>query len=655
MDRPAFLEERIQLLYKNGIYGAFAHLTVITLLMGSFWKEIGAQATLILGVSLAIATIFRLSLCLIYRSNNEESVFGLRMDFLYAFSVAAAGFLWGIGGSFLAVSPYQIEFFFYVFVVGCASIGALATLAPFMLCVFSAIVPALLPIILTLLVKDQTAWLTSAGLIILLIAMLGVGRNINRTIIESLRLRVENTQLLAQLKQKTNVLESTQKNITDGMIVVSNDGVIISCNPVAYVALGIEDGAEVCNIKKLLPKELISGIDISAEGFLKNLVDKSFQYWIQGGRYWVLHCSIIDGVGAVLMLVDLTKQKKIENMLELARDEAQKSERVKSQFLASASHDLRQPAVSLDLLLTSLKRNLPEGRALAIAQDMGLVIKSLSEMADTVLQYFYLDSGKALVGEDKVVLDDLFDDMNREFGPIAENKGIDFRVRYSHMQIHTDKVMFDRLMRNLVSNSVKYTSKGGVLLACRNVQGKFLIQVWDTGSGISAFEKENIFKEFYRVNSDEGTVEQSTGLGLTIVSQISQALGFVIELKSNPKQGSVFSINIPNDSVMFRSLEDRVLDADNNQKNNVVVIGENQRVEKLLQRWGYSIVVKSTEEDFSKDKVIVCCDRTMDTAALFGRCIVIGRNDFLVDEKLFLSEDFLPGGFRSQLRYISAS
>jgi signal transduction histidine kinase len=227
---------------------------------------------------------------------------------------------------------------------------------------------------------------------------------------------------------------------------------------------------------------------------------------------------------------------------------------IKNRFLASAAHDIRQPVHALSLYADWLGSE-PE-LVHEIAPKIVESTKAVNALFDSLFDLVRLDSGKIKLNIEPVDLDRLLYDLELQYRPLAQAKGLDFRVHASAGSVLSDPILLRRIVGNLVSNAVKYTQRGGVLLASRTTrEGRRRIEVWDTGVGIPQVHQREIFREFYKVPTHGGT-EDGFGLGLYIVARLSAILGHPISLSSRPSRGTVFRLVLqPTDA---RDAADRV-------------------------------------------------------------------------------------------------
>jgi signal transduction histidine kinase len=212
---------------------------------------------------------------------------------------------------------------------------------------------------------------------------------------------------------------------------------------------------------------------------------------------------------------------------------------IKNRFLASAAHDIRQPVHALSLYADWLGSE-PE-LVHEIAPKIVESTKAVNALFDSLFDLVRLDSGKIRLTIEPVDLPQLLHDLELQYRPLAEAKGVQFRVHVSPGTVLSDPILLRRIVGNLVSNAVKYTNQGGVLLATRTGGGRLRIEVWDTGVGIAPVHQREIFREFYKVPSHAGT-EDGFGLGLYIVARLASILGHPLGLDSRPGRGTVFRL-----------------------------------------------------------------------------------------------------------------
>ena len=214
----------------------------------------------------------------------------------------------------------------------------------------------------------------------------------------------------------------------------------------------------------------------------------------------------------------------------------------KNRFLASAAHDIRQPVLALDVY-ASMLRSEPE-MAGVLTEKIELATKSVIEMFDSLFDLSRLDAGQLKISNRDIDVLALMRELELQYKPAAHNKRLELRMRSGNFKIHTDQQLLKRILGNLLMNAIKFTNKGGVLLACRPTPKGIRFEVWDTGVGIAADEQAAVFGEFYKSSSHLGTSE-GFGLGLSIVTRLCEPLGFNFSMRSQLGRGSVFFVEVP--------------------------------------------------------------------------------------------------------------
>jgi signal transduction histidine kinase len=217
----------------------------------------------------------------------------------------------------------------------------------------------------------------------------------------------------------------------------------------------------------------------------------------------------------------------------------------KSRFLASASHDLRQPLHTLSLYSAALKLHARGGMTGEIASHINKALGSLSALVNSLLDISKLDAGAVQPDPQSVSLKPLIERIEADYRPVANGKGLEFHVTAPELLVESDPVLLERLMRNLVDNAFKYTVTGNVTIAAERGEDAVRIRVRDTGPGIPAEERERVFEEFYQIGNPERDRAQGLGLGLAIVRRLSRLLGLTVSLESEPGRGSTFTVTVP--------------------------------------------------------------------------------------------------------------
>jgi signal transduction histidine kinase len=229
------------------------------------------------------------------------------------------------------------------------------------------------------------------------------------------------------------------------------------------------------------------------------------------------------------------------NSLTQQRQAAVSAVAMKNRFLASAAHDMRQPVLALSLYADWL-RNEPE-LVTEIAPKIVRATHAVNALFDSLFDLARIDSGQVKLHIERVDVAQMLRDLELQYRPVAEAKGLVFRTRIAPGSVLTDPIRVRRMIGNLVANAIKYTAEGGVLLAARRTRDGLRVEVWDTGIGIAREHQRDVFLEFYKVADHAGTSD-GFGLGLAIVARLSHALGHPVTVHSRPGHGSVFRVQL---------------------------------------------------------------------------------------------------------------
>ena len=292
------------------------------------------------------------------------------------------------------------------------------------------------------------------------------------------------------------------------------------------------------------------------------------------------------------------------------KERAELANRSKSQFLAAASHDLRQPTHALGLYIATL-RALADAPAIEraalsdIAERLRTALKGMSQLLNVLLDISRLDAGVIEVEPRSFALQSELNALENEFSQAATAKGLMLRIRPTSIWVETDAVLLHNVLVNLVSNAVRYTAQGGILVACRRRCGDVEIQVFDTGIGIADEQLPNIFREFYQVGNAARDREQGLGLGLAIVQRTAVLLGASLQVRSAPGRGSLFSIRLRamRDVVATgdAATDERDIEPAPSRRSKTILVVDDDRdvldsMQTLLRAWGHTVVAAQSLE-----------------------------------------------------------
>ena len=241
---------------------------------------------------------------------------------------------------------------------------------------------------------------------------------------------------------------------------------------------------------------------------------------------------------------DITVRKMAESALRDAMTAAERADQAKSKFLAAASHDLRQPLQAIAMFIGTLDRKLDDQDCQEIIDLARKSLGAANELLNGLLDISRLDAGVIVPQPQSFAIQDILDQLEPEFGGVVAEKGLAMRAVGCSAIVRTDPAILRSIVQNLISNAVRYTRKGRILIGCRRSPGRLEIQVWDTGIGIAEDKLDVIFDEYFQVGNLERERMRGLGLGLAIVKRQAKLLNARIDRCSVPGKGSVFSVEI---------------------------------------------------------------------------------------------------------------
>jgi two-component system CheB/CheR fusion protein len=240
---------------------------------------------------------------------------------------------------------------------------------------------------------------------------------------------------------------------------------------------------------------------------------------------------------------DVTDFKRTEQQLAAATQAAERANLAKSRFLAAASHDLRQPLQSLTLVHGALRQWINGDEALALLARADRALDSMSGMLTTLLDINQLDAGIIRPHLTSFPINETLNQLKSEFAELVRRKGLRWRVVPSTVVVRSDRRLLGEMLRNLLTNAIRYTDKGSILLGCRRRGDRLSIEVWDSGIGISQDDIPRIFQEYQQAAN--APQRGGLGLGLAIVQHLGELLDHPVRARSQVGKGSMFAIEIP--------------------------------------------------------------------------------------------------------------
>jgi len=269
--------------------------------------------------------------------------------------------------------------------------------------------------------------------------------------------------------------------------------------------------------------------------------------------WWFLTLLVIGLLGGAILayrlrIRQLTQtQEHLEKLVEERTAMLAERERSKTRFLASASHDLRQPIQAINLFLSALRHSVLKADQINLVQHIEVSIKSLKGLLDSLLDVSKLDAGAIVPNLRPISLQRLLAEIDFEQSPLALDKNLRFKLAFPQkdLNLHTDPQLIKVVLQNLVMNAIKYTERGGILVGARRRGECMAIQIWDTGIGIADAERARIFEEFYQVGNPSRNRQKGLGLGLAIVKRTLPLISCELRCESRPGRGSMFEVRVP--------------------------------------------------------------------------------------------------------------
>jgi Na+/proline symporter/signal transduction histidine kinase len=236
---------------------------------------------------------------------------------------------------------------------------------------------------------------------------------------------------------------------------------------------------------------------------------------------------------------------RVNDELTRAKAEAEAANVSKTRFLAAAGHDILQPLNAARLYAAAMQQRAESGapaeEVVGLAHNVDASLEAVEDIFSALLEMSRLDAGAMKVEPANVPVDELFRQLRIEFAPLARKKELELTFAPCSLAVRSDRKLLRRLLQNLISNALKYTRQGRVLVGARRLRGRLRIEVWDTGIGIPEDKRKSVFQEFKRLDAGAG-VAPGLGLGLSIVERLARVLGHEVALRSRPGRGSVFSV-----------------------------------------------------------------------------------------------------------------
>ncbi len=293
--------------------------------------------------------------------------------------------------------------------------------------------------------------------------------------------------------------------------------------------------------------------------------------------------------------------------LEAAKEEAERANRAKSLFLASASHDLRQPMHAMRMYIAALRHQVTDEEGLTIVNDIESVSNSTARLLNSLLDVSRLEAGAVHPNIEVFAVQEIFRRVGRSFRPEALRKGLQLHLVSSRIHVRSDPDLLERIVTNFTSNAIRYTKSGKILIGCRLRGDRVAIEVWDTGIGIPEEHHDAVFDDFHQVRNQERDRSKGLGLGLSIVRRLAQCLDHAIEHESTFGKGSRFAVLVDRAEPQMQAVAEVMAETERQeiatglQGLNVIMIENDLEVlnatTHLLRFWGCQVTASLRYED----------------------------------------------------------
>jgi PAS domain S-box-containing protein len=436
-----------------------------------------------------------------------------------------------------------------------------------------------------------------------------------------------------ELRFSRQLLQATMENVTQGICVIDAQMRIVAWNrryleffgypeDMVYVGRPVVDllrwNAAQGELGVGDPEMLVA----KRLAHMQNGTPYTYQRARRNGRVYSIHGQPMSGGGFVTTYTDITEFKRHEQELldaklgleervahrtsELsasleaqrkAKQEAESAHMSKTRYFAAASHDLLQPLNAARLFVSALEsraREYPQIQELASRIDGSM--RAAEELLADLLDIARLDSGVLKPDVTRFPITDLLEELRRQYAPLAESRQLRLRIVACREVVRSDRVLLRRIIQNYLSNALRYTERGGVVIGCRRRGAELEIAVYDTGPGVAENQRDLMYAEFKRLDRDSPWGERGLGLGLSICDRLGRLMGHALTFTSRPGRGSVFGVRVPRDTAArrIRHSEPQVpLDPIGLRGLRVLCVDNDRAIldgmEALLGQWGITV------------------------------------------------------------------
>ena len=308
---------------------------------------------------------------------------------------------------------------------------------------------------------------------------------------------------------------------------------------------------------------------------------------------------------------EISERKAIEIALRQAKREAEKANQSKTKYMAAISHDLLQPINAARLFASALKEICETKKSRDLSGSLMFSLENMDALLTSLVDISKLDAGVVNSVPESFPINELLENLAKECRTRANQAGLEFKYINSSVIVHTDSILLARILRNFISNAIRYTKHGKITLGCRRRVDGLEIQVLDTGDGIAPDKLSDVFQEFKRFNTSRLKQDRGLGLGLAIVDKIAKILNHRISVDSVPGRGSVFSVTVPYSELQIDSSSELNFAARELpgyfQQQHVIVVDDDPDICKgmleLLELWGCRVTTAQSMAELQDKRI----------------------------------------------------
>jgi len=532
--------ERLWVATEQGRYVFFNMMPISILIVAGLWRSTDSSLLLIWLAALTTVNLFRWLVLDRYRKDKALLAANVgRFKSYILLGAAANAFCWIMSQALFLDTANPANVLIITVPTITEVVGAMLTWFSYFPAVVSISIPVAVSIVWLLLAQGGSQyWAVCVIFAILPVLSATSSQKLAGMLNYALRLNFENAALRRESEEKSLLLETALENMAQGISMSDAEDRLRMWNSEFSRLLGsasplVRAGAPLSDLLRAADPPL-SIADVATQ-----------RYYLPDGRVYEVRQSALERGGRVVTYADISALIRREQALEKAHKEAEQANAAKTRFLASASHDLRQPIHALGLFFAELSERVHNDANAKLLSQIEDSIGAINSMLNALLDVSKLDAGVVKPDISACPLNELFHRLGEEFRPIALENRNSLKIRQSDYRVATDPAMLERILRNLIGNALQHSERSRVLVAARYRAGNVQIRVMDTGRGIAADQLDEIFVEFHQLNNPARDRRQGLGLGLAIVKRLANLLHHPLTVTSAPGRGSCFQITVP--------------------------------------------------------------------------------------------------------------